>query len=99
MVPAAALPSRLRLNTGDSLCAGQTAGDMEQSDRRFGHGERSGLHDIVSRLEAYEEELLSPEVALFRLESRDVQRHPAIGNIVNIYQRRETDDRVEFCDE
>ena len=50
-------------------------GDPEQSDLLPG---MSGLSDVADRLEAL------PNIAVVRLEKRDVVRHPLVGEMLTV---------------
>lgn len=50
-----------------------------------GSGQKSGLHDLIDRVEAGGPGL-SPKMAIFKLRGGDVQRHPAIKLIVDLYR-------------
>lgn len=53
-------------------------GDVEQADRRTSD---NGLLDLCHRLEATP----VPGIAVCRLEGRDIQRHPLIGSVLELY--------------
>lgn len=54
-------------------------GDVEQADRRR---DDNGLLDLCQRLQ----NLAVPGIAVCELESRDIQRHALIGDILKLYQ-------------
>jgi phosphate starvation-inducible PhoH-like protein len=75
------LPSQMkmmltRLAEGSKMII---TGDIEQHDRGF---EENGLADFISRLE----ENPSNRVAVVNFSSKDSQRHPAISQILDLYQ-------------
>ena len=53
-------------------------GDVEQTDRTVSD---NGLLDLATKLDAQ----TRPGLALCKLQSRDVQRHPVIGTVLEIY--------------
>ena len=53
-------------------------GDVEQADRKTAD---NGLLDLCHRLEATP----VPGIAVCRLEGRDIQRHPLIGSVLELY--------------
>ena len=55
-------------------------GDMDQNDRQM---QENGLFDFVSKLEDYEEQLEHIEQIV--LENRDIMRHEAIKEILDVY--------------
>lgn len=70
-----------RLGSGSQMVV---TGDTDQCDL----GTSAGLHDIVERLEDYREQLKYIDYIV--LEGEDVERHPAVKEVLGIYENQMT---------
>lgn len=67
-------------------------GDLKQTDRsKIGNG----LSDLISKVEAYQSNSVFPirykkDIEIVRMNASDVQRHPIVTRILDIYQYKQT---------